>query len=168
MHRYRRVGGRIDADRFLAAQLVHLVVEEVEGPPQQRPLEAGRAVNTGRRDHVGGRAFEDRLRLLQRLPAAPSLDDARVAGFGQRVSTEVGANQQSIRIDPAESRLGLGRREPSVNEFACAHVEFTHDSCIRTATGQADQGPRVIGFDDVGAGPHPVLTVNSTQFIDVQ
>ena len=97
----------------------------------------------------------------------PPFDDPRVTGLGQRVSAEVGADQQRVRIGPAGSGLGLGKGEPAVDEFAGGHVEFPHDSGVRPAAGQADQGSGELGVDDVGAGPHPVLVIGVSKLIDV-
>ena len=41
------------------------------------------------------------------------------------------------------------------------------DSGIRTAAGQRDQRERVVGFDHVRPGPHPVLAVAAGQFVEV-
>ena len=165
VHRQGRVGGCVDADQLVTAQLVHLVVEEVDRPAQEYALEAGRAIDPRGHDDVAGRALEHRLGVIEWLPPTPSFDHARVAGFGQRVSAEVGADQESIGICPAVSGLGLRQGEPVRDEFTCRHVEFAEDSRVRAASRQADQGAGALGFDDVGTGPHPVLVVDAGQFI---
>src|SRR5262245_49680338 len=95
----------------------------------------------------------------------PSLDQAWVAGFGERVGSKVGAYQKSIRSCPAEVRFRLRQLEPVGDEFACQHVEFTHGGRIRATAGEADQSARVLWFDDVWFGPHPVFVIGARQLI---
>ena len=66
VHRHGGVGGRVDADQLAAAQLVDLVVEEVDRPAEHRPLEARRAVHRRRDDHIGARPAEQRLGVGER------------------------------------------------------------------------------------------------------
>ena len=63
VNRHGRVGGRVDADELAVAQLVDLVVEEVDSAAEQRPLEARCAVPRRRDEHVGVRRAEQRLGL---------------------------------------------------------------------------------------------------------
>jgi hypothetical protein len=171
VHRNRCVGGCLDADQLRvfweAPQLVDLVVEEVDGPAQQSAFETRGAVYAGRDDDVAARALEHRFRLRQRLTPPPPLDHPRIAGFGQRACTEVGAHQHGIRFGPADVGLGLRKREPVGNELPCGHVEFAHDCRVGAAAGHADQCAGAVRFDDSGAGPHPVFMVSPAQLIYV-
>ena len=98
---------------------------------------------------------------------APALDDPRIAGVGERALAEVGAHQHRIEVLPGQLRLGFRQFEPVGNEFACQHVEFTHDGGIRATRGESDQRAGAIGPDDVGAAPDPLFVVNSAQLIDI-
>ena len=161
------VGGCVDPDQLGTAQLVDLLVPEVECPPQHGALEAGRPVHRHRHADVGAGALEEGFRITERGSPAPPLDDARVAGFGERVGAEVGAHQDGVRIGPRDLRLGFRQLEPVGNEFPCCHVEFPNDGGVRTAPGKAHQRPGVLGVDDAGAGPHPFRIVSSTQLVHI-
>ena len=168
VQRHTGVGGRVDASQLRAAQLIELVVPEVDGASQHGSLEARCAIHRHEGADVGAVHLEHRLRVGQRCAAAPALDHPRIAGFGQRVGAEVGAHQHGVRVGPGYLRLGLWQREPAGNEFACLHVEFTPDGRVRATRGQDDQRSRQIGFKDVGAAPHPFLIVGSSaEFIDI-
>ena len=161
VQRHTGVGGRVDTNQLRVAQLEELVVPEVDGPSHHGPPEARCAIHRGEGAHIGGVYLEHGLGVRQRCAATPALDDPRIAGFGERVGTEVGAHQQGVRIYPRHLRLGLRQLEPVDDEFACLHVEFTPDGRVRAAGGQGDHCSREIGFDDVGAAPHPFLIVSS-------
>ncbi len=161
------VGGRVDADEFRAAQLVDLFVPEVQSPADQGALEAGDPAGACHHVDVGTRALEHRLGVGEGCAPAPPFDHPRIAGIGERVGAEVGADQHGVRIGPADLRLGFRQLEPVVDEFPCRHVEFTHDRGVRAAAGQADQRTGVFGVDDAGAGPHPFLVVGPAQLVDV-
>ena len=108
MHRYGGVGRCVDADQLAAAQFIDLVVEEIDGAAQHRPLETRCAVHRCRDDDIGARGAEHRLGLLKRLPATPSLDQPRIPGLGERTLPEVGAEQHGVLVFPADLRLRLG------------------------------------------------------------
>ena len=167
MGRHRGVGGRVDSDELAVAQLVDLVIEEVDGAAQHSPLEARRAVPRRRDDHVGARPAEQGLGIVEWRSPTPAFDQPGIPGVGQRLLAEVRADQHGVLVFPTDLGLGLGHLESAGDEFACAHVEFTHDRGIRTAARQADQRQGMVGFDDLGAGPHPVLVVGGGQCVEV-
>ena len=173
MDRHARVGGGVDANQFVPgrrlawSQLVGLVVEEVDRPADQRSFVTGGSVHPGGDDDVGVRAGEQRLGFGQWLAAPPALDDAGIAGIGQRAGSEVRSDQQGVMVLPADPGLRLRKGEPVWNERLCPHVELAHHGGVRAAAGQGYQREGVVGFDHVGAGPHPVLAVAAGQFVEV-
>ena len=68
---------------------------------------------------------------------------------------------------PRQAGFGLRQLEAVGDEFALFHVEFAHDGGVGTATRQLDQGQGVVGLDDFGARPHPVLVIGAAKCIDV-
>src|SRR3546814_10820618 len=64
-----------------SSDLVQFVVVEGERAVHEVALVAGRVVVAGADRHVGGLAFVNQRRRLERRAALPLLDDARVAGF---------------------------------------------------------------------------------------
>ena len=167
VHRDGGIRRRVDADELAAAQLVHLVVEEVDGAAQHRQLEAWRAVHPRCDDDVGASGAEQRLGILERLSTLPALDQPRVARIRQRALAEVGAEQHRVLVFPADLGLGFGKLEAVSDELTCAHIEFAHDRGIRAAPRQTDQRPCMVRLDNVGARPHPVLAVGLGQCVDV-
>ena len=61
-------------------------------------------------------ALEHRLRLGERLAAAPDLDDARIARRGQRSGSEIRAEQNRVGVDIGRFGLGLAEIEPVVEK----------------------------------------------------
>ena len=167
VHRDTRVRWGVEVDEFTGAQLVDEIVEEVDGPVDQGAFVPGCAVHTGGHDHVGRGAGEQCFRLLQRLSPPPALEHPGVAGLGQRSGAEVGSHQQGVRVLPGHSGLRLRQREAIGYECCRPHVEFADHRRVGTAAGQRDQRQRVVGVEDVGAGPHPVLVLRVRQGVDV-
>jgi hypothetical protein len=163
-----RVGGYVDRDEFVAADLEALAVEEVDRPRGQQSLEARRRVESDADADVGRDALEHRLRLGERLPAPPPLHDARITGLREGVGAEVRADQHRVVVLPGDAGLGLGHGEAVDDELACRHVEFAGHRRVGAAPGEADQRHRVVRLDDVGACPHPLLVVRGGQLVEVE
>ena len=139
VHRQRGVGGRVDADELTRTQFVHLLVEEVDGAVQQRPLEAGRAVHRRRHDHVAGRPGEHGRRLAQRLAASPPLDDPRIARLRHRARSEVGTHQHRVGVLPGHAATSPPAARSRRRRIPLSPCRIRAPRPRRTRRAKADQ-----------------------------
>ena len=165
---HRGVGGRVDPDQVLAADLVTLTVEEV-----------GRAGDARRRSKPGVGSYPmptltsvttPENNVLASASGCPRRHRLTMRGYPDSVS-ESGPKSVPTRtvsgVVPGGVGLRLGQDEPVDDELPCRHVEFAQHRGVRPGRGQADEGQCEVGFDDLGAGPHPVLAIGFGQGIEI-
>lgn len=108
MKRDAAVGRNVETDQFAGAQLIRLLVVEVDVAVDECALESRIAVATRTHRDVACGAGKDRFRVFERRTAPPAFDEQGISGFGQRAFAEVGAHQHRVFVLPADIGLGLG------------------------------------------------------------
>jgi hypothetical protein len=116
---------------------------------------------------VAGFALEEGTRRSERGTALPQLQDAPVAGGGERSFAVIGADQQSVAIDPVDGGLGFGNDEAAVDEAAAAEIELAHHVRVRAAGADRDEAAAIIGGEAIGAVPDPALALRLAERVDV-
>src|SRR3546814_7201732 len=130
------------------------VVVEGERAVHEVALVAGRVVVAGADRHVGGLAFVNQRRRLERRAALPLLDDARVAGFGHRTGAEVGGHVHGVAVDPAQAALGLRALEAAFHPLLRGQVALAGHVGVGAAARERDQAAFVVRAQAVGAVPN--------------
>ena len=165
LRRVRRV--HLGQAAVFAAQ-VDLVVVEGDVAADELALETRGVVATGRDVHVVGLALVDHLGRFHRRAALPFLDDARVAGFGQRALAEVGVDEHGVAVDPLQAALGLGAEEAVFHPRLVVQVELAGDVGVGAAARERDQAAVVVRAQAVRAVPDPVLVLFGVERVQVQ
>src|SRR3546814_13036218 len=126
-------------------------------------LVAGRVVVAGADRHVGGLAFVNQRRRLERRAALPLLDDARVAGFGHRTGTEVGGHVHGVAVDPAQAALGLRALEAAFHPLLRGQVELAGHVGVGAAARAREQAEGDVRAQAVRAVPEPAPAFGPVQ-----
>lgn len=96
------------------------------------------------RAHILHLALEDDARVGQWRAALPFLDDARVAGLGQRAGAVVGRDVERVAVAPVHAALGFGQLEAVGDELFPVEIKLTINRGIRAAARKHDQTTVVI------------------------
>jgi hypothetical protein len=146
----------------------HFSREEARRTPEHHALETRGVVDQGKGGHVGLLPLVDGDCVLQRLAALPTLDDPRVARVCQRAGAEIGADEDSVLVQPVDLALGLGQREAAVHELASGQVELAHHSRVGAAARGGDEATGRSAAQATGSRPDPVFGLGLGQGVEIQ
>jgi len=162
------IAGHVDLDQLAILQQVLVAVEEILLHRHEVAFEAFCAVVVRTDREVVGRALMHQLRRRQRRAARPFLHDARIARFGHRARSEIGADVDVVGIDPTGLGLRDGHEEAVLDERFRGQVEFAHFHRVAAARRQRHQAMHVIGLHALRTLEHPLLAFGLVERVDVQ
>src|SRR5690606_26799588 len=122
----------------------------------------------GPRAHVGLGGLEERLRLGQRRPARPALDEAGVARGRHRALAEVGGDEEGVLVHARRAALRLRQEEAVLDEGPGDGVELARLDGAGAAAREGDEAAAVVGREAVGPLVDPGAALGRGEGVDVE
>ncbi len=109
VHAHPRVVGNIQFDELaVRGEFETLRPVEVDRAVDEAALVSGSVVVPGGDSDIGALTFEDRLGLIDRSAAPPTLRESRITRVGERPVAEIASHIDGVGVDPPDVRLRLG------------------------------------------------------------
>ena len=141
---------------------------EIEVFHDEIALEARSVMVDARDAEIAGSDLVHQLRVRQFLSTAKATNRAWITRLGHAARPEIGPKVDGVTVDPRIFALG-GRHDKTVRyEAAAWQVELANGHRVASVGGERNERPRVVTRQQRRPGEHPLGTLASPEFIDVE